>query len=197
MANNPEVWTEMAGPLKTFVRRRVRDEHAADDLVQDVLLKAQANIAGAPEGERLSAWLFQIARNTVIDYYRSARRRERSPEDGVVELATEEGEEDLTTDLTGCLRPMVEKLPEPYREALKLADQQGMTQQAIADRLGISLPGAKSRVQRARRMLREMMVDCCAVKTDRNGQIIDHRRTDRAGQYCGDEPGTCGDPNRE
>ena len=197
MPASETIWTELAPPLRKFIRRRVRDEHTAEDLLQDVLLKAQANLSTAPEGERLSAWLFQIARNTIIDHYRSPRSRTAAALEETNEPVTEADDDDLTGELSGCLRPMILKLPEPYRQALILADHDGLTQQAIAEQLGLSLPGVKSRVQRARRMLREMMIDCCAVKTDRSGRVVDHHATTKSRQYCGDAPGSCGDPNRE
>jgi RNA polymerase sigma-70 factor (ECF subfamily) len=89
---------------------------------------------------------------------------------------------------------MIERLPEPYREAMKLADFAGTSQQEIADRAGISLSGAKSRVQRARHLLREMILDCCRVEHDIRGNVVDYETTDRSSRYCGDEGGNprCG-----
>src|SRR4051794_1628472 len=85
MTTNAEFWAEMVEPLRRFIRRRVRDEHVAADLAQDVLLKAHTGLATAPEDGRLAAWLFQIARNTVIDFYRSPRSRGHVPLDDVDE----------------------------------------------------------------------------------------------------------------
>lgn len=192
-----QLWTQMTRPLQAFIRRRVRDEHLADDLVQEVLLKVQKNLDSAPEGQKLAAWMFQIARNTITDHYRSPRSRRGADLDAVPEPAAEETEEDATAELSGCLRPMIAKLPEPYRQALELTEYEGLTQQQLADRLGLSLPGAKSRVQRARQQLREMFVDCCAVQTDRSGRVVDHHRTDKSDQYCGEAPGSCCDPARD
>jgi RNA polymerase sigma-70 factor (ECF subfamily) len=84
---------------------------------------------------------------------------------------------------------MVEQLPEPYRTALKLADLEGLSQQDIADREGISLSGAKSRVQRARRQLGDMIRDCCRVERDARGNVIDYETTGRSVRYCGDDEG--------
>lgn len=84
---------------------------------------------------------------------------------------------------------MVELLPKPYREAMRLADFEGLSQQEIADRMGISLSGAKSRVQRARQQLREMILDCCHVERDRRGNVVDYARTDQSSRYCGDRDG--------
>ena len=84
---------------------------------------------------------------------------------------------------------MIEQLPEPYREAMRLADLEGISQQEVAARAGISLSGAKSRVQRARQQLREMIEDCCKIKKDGRGTPIDYQRTDRSSRYCGDDDG--------
>jgi RNA polymerase sigma-70 factor (ECF subfamily) len=80
---------------------------------------------------------------------------------------------------------MVERLPQPYREAVELAEFEGLTQRALADRLGISLSGAKSRVQRAREQLRTMLLDCCRIETDARGGVVDCQRTERSDGYCG------------
>ena len=69
---------------------------------------------------------------------------------------------------------MIAALPDPYREALILSEYQGLSQKDVADRLGISLSGAKSRVQRARRQLREMFLACCHFEMDRRGRILDY-----------------------
>jgi RNA polymerase sigma-70 factor (ECF subfamily) len=193
MSPRDTLWTDLAVPLRKFIRKRVRDAHTADDLLQDVLLKAQTNIANAPPAERIGAWLFQIARNTIIDHYRSPRSRPAVDETIDPPAPIDEVDEDLTHELSGCLAPMIDKLPEPYREALTLADREGLTQQAIAERLGLSLPGAKSRVQRSRKMLRDRMVDCCAVRLDRTGRVVDHHPTDKSQHYCGGAPGSCCD----
>ena len=103
-------------------------------------------------------------------------------------------QKDSVQGLASCLRRMVEQLPEPYREAMKLADFDGVPQQAIADRMGISLSGAKSRVQRGRQQLREMISDCCKVERDVRGNVLNHETTERSRHYCGDEDGSaqCG-----
>jgi RNA polymerase sigma-70 factor (ECF subfamily) len=68
---------------------------------------------------------------------------------------------------------------------MKLVDFGGLSQQELADRVGISLSGAKSRVQRARQMLREMVLDCCRVERDGRGNVTDYETTERSARYCG------------
>ena len=75
-----------------------------------------------------------------------------------------------------CVRPMIERLPEPYREALLLSEMEGMTQSAVAERLGISTSGAKSRVQRGREQLKAMILQCCHVDLDRRGNVLEYRQ---------------------
>lgn len=181
-------WTELGNRLRRFIGRRVRDRATAEDLTQDVLLKVQERLGDLPADEKLPAWVFAVTRNAVIDHYRSRAVRDHADVADVQPVAAEEDEKDqrdAAHGLASCLTRMVELLPEPYREAMKLADLQGLNQQEVADRAGISLSGAKSRVQRARQMLREMIEDCCKVERDGRGNVADFERTERSSRYCG------------
>lgn len=191
MKNDVKVWSDLAEPLRRFMRKRVRDQHLAEDLAQDVMLKAQAALVdGRQEGlphDKLGAWMFQIARNTVIDFYRSRRGQAHVPVDQVDEASTAPDEAQMSADVSKCLRPLIQRLPQPYRQALELADLQGLKLKDIATRAGISLSGAKSRVQRARMLLRDMLVDCCALIRDAHGNVMDYETTPRSARYCGND----------
>jgi RNA polymerase sigma-70 factor, ECF subfamily len=155
------------------------------------MLKLQTQLDSLPPEEKLPAWVFAVARNAIIDHYRARVVRDHAdiadvdpPDD-----AAEDERQAAVRDLTPCLTRMIELLPEPYREAVKLADIEGVSQQEVADRSGISLSGAKSRVQRARQHLREMMFDCCHVEQDSRGKVMDYETTERSSRYCGDQDG--------
>jgi RNA polymerase sigma-70 factor, ECF subfamily len=90
----------------------------------------------------------------------------------VVEFATQHGDE-RAVEMCDGFRRMIYSLPEPYREALVLTEFDGLSQQQLAERLGISLSGAKSRVQRGRQQLKEMLHECCTFEFDRRGKVID------------------------
>src|SRR5688500_16445579 len=139
------------------------------------MLKVQSRLGDLPVGDKLGAGMFAIARHAVIDHYRARAVREHADIDAVepVEDATVDEQQAAIRDLTPCLMRMIELLPETYREAMKLADIEGLSQQEIADRAGISLSGAKSRVQRARQQLREMILDCCHIERDSQGNDVD------------------------
>jgi RNA polymerase sigma-70 factor (ECF subfamily) len=165
------IWNEFGASLRRFIRRRVADEVEVDDILQDVFLKIHANIDTLRDESKLLSWIYRITRHAVTDYYRSQRPFSEIPENLAI---TDEVDEDLTQQLACGLWEMVEGLPIKYREALILAEYQGLTQQEIATRLGISLSGAKSRVQRARDLLKGQLLQCCHVELDRLGKVIDY-----------------------
>ena len=179
---------DLAGPLRRFVRRRVADAHAADDIAQEVMLKLHTNVDALPAGERLAAWMYRTARNAIVDHYRARAVRAHADvaeADSIAAADDPRGEPQLIAELSGCLRRMVERLDEPYRQALKLADLERLTQHEIARHAGISLSGVKSRVQRGRRQLRAMIDACCRVEIGRRGSVVSVSRTPRASEYCG------------
>ena len=170
-------WHAHRSELYHFVLKRVRDEVAAEDIVHDVLVKAYTTQGTLKEPSKLRPWLYQITRNAIIDYYRLQKASEAVPDDLVYE---DTGEEDnrAQRELARCLVPLLDELPKPYRYALRLAEFEGVTQREIASRLGLSLSGAKSRVQRARKMLRGVLLRCCRVELDRRGGVVDYDARD-------------------
>ncbi len=71
---------------------------------------------------------------------------------------------------------MLDSLPSHYAEALRLAEIEGLTQAEVARRLGLSLPGAKSRIQRGRKMLAETLLTCCHFELDQRGGVMAFER---------------------
>lgn len=165
------VWSAFNNRLERFIAHRVPDQQAAEDLLQDVYLKIHTHVDTLRDSERLQSWVYRIARNVIYDYYRSQKAVEEIPED----IAAPE-DIDLSDDVAARLgvREMINALPEEYREALILTEYEGLTQKELAQRLGISLSGAKSRVQRGRKMLRELLLACCHFEFDRLGKVIDY-----------------------
>lgn len=167
---------ELRRVLHDFIARRVSDPDTADDLTQDVLLKAHRSGITTREVGDVAAWLYRIARNTLVDHY---RHRDRHPRPGelppeLVELDVDADSSAARTQLAGCLRPMVENLDPIYRDALTLTDLGDLSQAEAARRAGITSSAMKSRVQRARAHLREAVSACCAVHTDATGRVHDY-----------------------
>ena len=172
------VWTDFHPRLQRFVYNRVPDPQAADDVLQEVYLKIHTHIDSLRDSDRMQAWLYQITRNTIHDYYRSQRPLDEISDD-IAAPELPDPTDDIMTQLTESIRSMIYFLPDEYREALILTEIEGLTQKELAERLGISVSGAKSRVQRGRRQLRALLHACCQFQFDRHGAVIDYYPHDR------------------
>jgi RNA polymerase sigma-70 factor (ECF subfamily) len=167
-----EIWEEFSQALLDFIRKRVGDPADAEDILQDVFIKIHTRIDTLQDDGRLVSWLYQIARNTTIDYYRTRRPALDLPE--TLAVYPEPVESEPEAQLAAGLRDFLAVLPDPYRQAVVLTDLQGLKQADLADRLGLSLSGAKSRVQRGRQMLRDALLECCHFEFDRRGNLLDY-----------------------
>jgi len=170
--NLEAIWDHICCSLQAFIRGRVSDEADAEDILQEVFLRIHRHLCCLPDVDKIDSWVYQIARNLIIDHYRSRRELAEIPEDLPSEV--EIPQEDPETELARSLKEMIEELPDPYRQALTLNEYQDLDQKEVAEKLGLSLSGAKSRIQRARRMLRDMFLACCHFEMDRRGRILDY-----------------------
>jgi RNA polymerase sigma-70 factor (ECF subfamily) len=204
------LWREVHDRLTAFVAQRVDEPADVADLVQTVFLRVHQHMASVADEQRLLPWLFQITRNAIADYYRApVRRREIGgvAPSGALDLPDEHSiasglpasgevaplepsgsfsasnDESALRDLAGCVRPLVQLLPPPYREALTLVEFDGVPQVEVASQLGISVSGMKSRVQRGRLMLRDGLIACCAISRSATGGVLDF--APRSGTSCG------------
>jgi RNA polymerase sigma-70 factor (ECF subfamily) len=174
------MWQQIHGALTGFIRKRVSNEAETDDILQEVFLRVHKHIGELRDPDRLISWMYKVTRHVIIDYYRSAGRRREVP----VGLATSlEGdaagshaglEPDVKMELFECLRPMIDRLSEEYREAIRLVELEGLTHQQAAKQLGLSVPGMKSRVQRGRQQLRKLFHACCVIELDSRGGVTEY-----------------------
>jgi RNA polymerase sigma-70 factor, ECF subfamily len=160
-------WNKTQQKLKAFVFRRVKDKALADDIMQDVFLKVHAKLDQLKDIEKISGWIYQITRNTITDYFRN-----KSKTISAYDLDWESEHQMLNDCVSSCLQEMLLTLPEKYREALELTEIKSLSQTELAQQLNISYSGAKSRVQRARLMLKEKMEETYHIKTDSYGNVI-------------------------
>jgi RNA polymerase sigma-70 factor (ECF subfamily) len=164
------MWSEYRTRLLRFIRKRVSDPAAAEDLVQEILAKAYSHFDELREREKLLPWMYQTTRNAIVDYYRRKKPTEELDES----IALENRESDAAErELAACVMPFIQQLPAAYRQAVMLAEIKGVTQQEVAEQQGMSLSGAKSRVQRGRQMLKTMFLECCTIERDRRGAVAD------------------------
>jgi len=168
----PIQWADLRKRLCLFICNRTPNGDDAEDILQEVLLRVHTHLDTVQDIHKLESWVYQIARNSVIDYYRARRVVEELPED----LPVEEDEiaESAAESLAPALREIVESLPEICRDALMLTDYQGIPQANLARQLGVSQSTVKSRVQRGRQMVRDNLMNCCHFEFDRRGKVLDY-----------------------
>jgi RNA polymerase sigma-70 factor (ECF subfamily) len=163
---------ELRRELRRFVARRVDDEETAEDLVQEIMLRIFHRIGSVRARERLDAWMYQTARNAIVDYYRRSARRELSAgsaaelEPALPAHSEPDPDNDAEREIARCLKPLLGRLTPGYRQAVELVEFDRLPQRIAAERLGVSVSGLKSRVQRARQQLKAMLTDCCAIELD-------------------------------
>lgn len=167
-ANVEELWRTFSAPLRTFLRSRTRNAADADDLLQEVFTRIHRSLTTLHDTSKLQGWIYRIARNALTDYYRT-HQKTRAQEDP---FDLDDPWAHDAVDLTPSLRRFVAALPPLYRVPLLKHEFQGEPLQSVAETLGLSLTATKSRVQRARRMLREMLDQCCTFEFDRRGKVI-------------------------
>lgn len=168
------IWEACRGKLRGYLRRHLRSAADVDDVLQDVFVRVHRHAPRLDREAHLSGWLFSVARSALVDFQRRHRRPipgagrgEEDVEAGVdVELAEHAA-------IAAGLRELVASLPEGYARAVTLVDLDGLTLAQAAERLDLSVSGAKSRVQRGRRLVREALLRCCHFVVDRYGTILE------------------------
>jgi RNA polymerase sigma-70 factor (ECF subfamily) len=187
-------WAELHTNIRGFVARRVRQPADVDDIVQQVFLRVHQALPTLRDADKLHAWIYQTTRRTIVDHYRTPSQRREVPvgmaadvlpDDQPGNSTSDEGEASALQELAACLKPLIGKLTLADQEALRLIEFEGVTQVEAAGRLGLSLSGMKSRVQRARVHLRSALDDCCRIALDRRGGVLGY-------QARGDQCGSCG-----
>ena len=165
----PALWQEHKNELRNFILKRVKDQDLTNDILQDVLMKVY-NFCISKSGVRnIRSWLFQIAQNTITDHYR--KQSKLTDLDNLTEIENED-QNIAFSEATNYILPMLDFLPKEYSVPLKLADIDNMKQADIAKKLNLGLPATKSRIQRARQLLKAEFITCCHFETDTQGNLI-------------------------
>ena len=166
-----QIWRTFHNRLYGFILKRVGETSVADDILQEVFLKVHSRSETFKEGTNLQAWLFQITRNTIIDYYRTHKPGAELPE-GLVEqekTPTDKAKEETQKRLVA----MIQSLPQPYDQTLMLAEIERLPHKEVAKRQGVTLTCAKSRIQRGRKLLRKKLFSACNIELDHRGSMLD------------------------
>ena len=161
------LWSDYKSGLEFYILKKVKDKDIANDLSHEVLMKIYNSCCSDIEIRNVRSWMFQIAHNTTVDYLKNENRfTHEVPED------TETDENNAYKEIEKWLRPLMDLLPEKYAVPLQLSDLEDMKQAEVSKKLNLSLTATKSRIQRARKLLKEKIIECSKMETNSSGNLV-------------------------
>lgn len=162
-----------------YIRYLVRNAADAEDLAQEVFLRAHSNRETLRDAQAMESWLFQIATHASIDRMRQrARAAERAPSQPVEDLTISDRNQPsaLTvvqqSEMSACVQKYVAKLSDAHKAVLLMHDTDGLTAVEIAELLKLPVTTVKMRLHRARRQLQATLNDACSFESDERGVLI-------------------------
>ncbi len=182
-ADVAHIWNQFHKELRGFIAKKIRNPADTDDILQEVFVKIIRHADKIKQAENMRSYLYGMVRNAVNTYFQQRQSQHLHTDTAIVaDISASEADTLKTTIGECCVRPFIQQLPEKYKEALLLAEFQGVSQKDMAEQLQISYSGAKSRVQRGREMLKDRILNCCAYESDRYGNLIESECRDKS---CG------------
>lgn len=160
---------EFYNSLFAYTLTKVGNKEIAEDIVQEVMYRFSLAHNKNEEIHHVRGWLYQVTRHLISDYYRNIFQKHEIREESAGS-DFEDNEDFIVID--GLIEQMIKQLPEKYSTPLLLSDIENIPQKEIARMLNLGESGAKMRVQRARKMLYEKMIECCDISYDKNGTFI-------------------------
>lgn len=174
LAITENIYRQFHRELEQFISKKVKDQIITKDILQDVFVKIHLHLKGIKDQSKLQAWIYQLTRNAISDYY---RKNKFTSDNAEIPNEIADITPDADQGLESCVMPFIAQLPPKYQEALILTDIKGISQTELAAQLNISYSAAKSRVQRARQKLKTIFTDCCRIHTDRYGNVLSYEKT--------------------
>jgi RNA polymerase sigma-70 factor, ECF subfamily len=185
-----EIYGDFRRSLLAFIRSRVSSGQDAEDILQDVYLKISSNLAKLSDDKKLLPWIYSIARNSIIDYYRQGAKRKRIS-DQILEDLSEHPAPDSTKGLDLCMTSLISLLPKNYQEIIIDAEIRQVSQKDLALKYGMPYPSMRSRVQRGRAKLKQLFRNCCHIESDHYGHILDVKQNRGCNGACSSGSETC------
>jgi len=158
--------------LLNFINSKIKNNTISEDILQDVLVKVMTKVNTLKDEEKLISWVYQITRNEINTYFRKSKNTNTNEFSGLVADVSDEA--NLNKEFASCISAMIADLSPKYKEAITKVDINGMSQKEFSTQMNISYSGGKTRVQRARNMIKESLVSCCSISHDKFGNIVDY-----------------------
>jgi RNA polymerase sigma-70 factor (ECF subfamily) len=170
-------------PLFRFISYKVSDTHSAEEILNDVFFKAASSIESLKEKTKVQSWLFKIASNLIIDYYR--RRKEIYIElEDYISIEEESNEDTIYDELNCCVEEFINKLPNQYSNSLKGVYLDELTQKEYAEQNNLKLSTVKSQVKRGKESMKSFFEKCCAFEKDRLDNIVQIHQSNSSCKNC-------------
>jgi RNA polymerase sigma-70 factor (ECF subfamily) len=150
------IWKDLHQELQKFIFFKVKNKQISEDILQDVFLKIQLNVHNLKDSSKLTSWVYQITRNTILDHFRKDNNLFSLESIDIVDADNDEN----FSKLSDCINSKINNLPNKYKEALLLTILKDFSQIELAEYLGISYSGAKSRVQRGKEKVKTLVLNC-------------------------------------
>ncbi|MBP8981112.1 MAG: sigma-70 family RNA polymerase sigma factor [Syntrophobacterales bacterium] len=189
-----QIYTDYQEKIRRYLTRMV-GENEAEDLTQEVFVKIGQSLETFRGESSLSTWIYRIATNTALDKLRHPYNHHAAekllPVEAVKETKEDEniwtGETAASTEqrvirqeMNGCIREIIETLPETYRSVIVLSELEGLSDGEIADILNLTIPATKIRLHRARARLRKELSTACVFYRDERQEFACDRKVPRA-----------------
>lgn len=172
-----EIWDQYSTELRGYLTAKTGDKELTDDILQEVFVKVHVNKSGLRSPGKVRSWLYKIAINVLNDFF---RKKAYSP----LVFSQEEHVVTESHSAENCLLPLIEEMPEKYKQALLLSEIKELKQHEVAKILGISVSGAKSRIQRGRKLLQEGYMQCCNYSLNEKGLLVGEHRSEEECRVC-------------
>jgi RNA polymerase sigma-70 factor (ECF subfamily) len=169
--NLNEVIEKFYNYLKAYIISKTNKPELAEDLVQEVMFKLVKAHQENKEIKNIKAWLFQVSRNTMFDYFKKENIEVNLDEDWKIDQISTENKSNLVVE--DYILPMIQLLPEKYALPLKMSDIDNIPQKDIAEQLNIGLSALKMRLKRGRSKLHELFEECCDIEFDKQGNFME------------------------
>jgi len=174
---------EIRKPLFRFISYKVSDAHSAEEILNDVFFKAANSIESLKETTKVQSWLYKIASNLIIDYYR--RKKDISIElNDDIFMEDDSDEESIYDELNCCLEEFMNKLPNQYASSLKGVYLDELTQKEYAEQNNLKLSTVKSQVKRGKESMRSFFEKCCTFEKDRLNNLTQCMPNDSSCKNC-------------
>lgn len=167
--NTEQIVSDFYDKILAYVRTKVQDVEVAKDITQEVMGRLILAYEKNTALTNTKAWLYQVSRNLIVDYYR--KKKSLSDQNQSLDSFLESDEiPDISTQ--DFIIPMIKLLPEEYAKPLYLSDIENLKQSEIAESLGLKLSATKMRIQRARKMLHALFTECCEIQYAQDGSFL-------------------------